>query len=289
MYRRAVVNFCGDILLEKFSVAMIKSSEVALRVSYSYFSVADIAFTQCNLVARERKALGSIVVGKTVDKGVAVEDINEGSRAIAFLVNSPQYIYSLGGAQDVVVVDREYVKVVELKNFSDLELLVIAALSVNRELIDYLRGRDVVLVGEDLSILTFAYHALRYSCRVGIVPRYTLRLNVIKGEHISLYNSNRSFDVLVLTTYEPAVACLAIKNLLKGIEPIVIMYPYTQHFLGSMCIKDNIVVRSIALGDIEVGMKIFEEHKDIILSKLKVFDLENLPKYTTEPLFVKLS
>lgn len=288
MYRRAIVNFCGSIFLEKFSITMIKSSEIALKVLYSYFSIADAAFVCCNLVAKERKVLGSIAIGKVVDKGVAVEDINEGSRAIAFLINSPQYTRSLGGIQDLVVVDREYVKVVELKNYSDLELLAIAALSVDRELIEYLKGRDVALVGEDLSILTFAYYATRYSCRVGIVPRHTLRFNLVKGEHISLYNSSKLFDVLILATHEPAIACLAIKNLLKGKEPTVILYPYTQNFLSSICIKDNMVVKSIALGDTEIGVKVFEEHKNIIMSKLKILDLESLPKYPVEPLFIKL-
>lgn len=289
MYRRAVVNFCGELSLERFPVVMIRSSEVVLRTSYSYLSVTDLALVYCNLVAKDRKPLGSIAVGRVVDKGVAVEGISEGSRAVAFLLSSPYYTYSLGGIQDLVVVDRGYVRVAELKNYSDLELTVIATLSIDRELLDYLKGRDVALIGEDLSILTFAYYASKHSCRIGLVPQYTLKLNIVKGEHVSLYNTSRPFDTIVLTTPEPAVACLATKNLLKNKGSTVIAYPYTWGFLGSICIKNDLVIKSIALGDIEVGIRVFEEYKNAVMSKLKVYDLESLPKHPTEPLFVRLS
>lgn len=289
MYRRVVVNFCNSIEIERFYTTIINNNDIAIRTSYSYLSVADIALSNCYLVANQRKSLGSIAIGKVVDKGVNVSGIYEGVRVVVFPINSPQYLETSGGAQDIVVVDQSYAKVVELKSYSDLEVLIIAALSVEGELIEYIKGKDVLLIGNDISLAAFAYYASKYSCRVGIIPKQFPDLGLAKAEHISLYDKSRQFDVVVVATANPVYVRLATRNMLKNRDSMVILYPHTHNLLHGICTKYNVRIRSMAFGDIDIGLKVFESYRDTIMSKIKAFDMNQLPKNITEPLFIKFS
>ncbi|MEM1526164.1 MAG: hypothetical protein QW775_03835 [Ignisphaera sp.] len=289
MYKKATVFFCGDIHIEKFSSVMIKKNEVAIKTSYTYFSTADIAFNSCNLVAKDHKTLGSISVGKIVDVGTEVKDLNEGSKAIAFVVQSPQYIYSLGGAQDVIVVEHNYVKAVKLTEYNDEELLLLAALSIDKEAIDYLKGKDVLLVGNDIAILTFAYYAQKYSCKLGVISKYTINISdVVKGDHVSLYDNSKSFDTIVIASSDPVVVCSSLRNFVKEKGSKVILYPHMHNLLRGRCIKNNEISIKIAnLGNIEVGIEVFKAYRDNLLNQVKIVELEHLPKQVAEPLIVK--
>ncbi|MEM4789278.1 MAG: hypothetical protein QXM55_05565 [Ignisphaera sp.] len=289
MYRKAIVLFCGDINIEKFSSIAIKKNEVAIKTSYTYFSVADIAFNSCNLVAKDRKTLGSITVGKIVDLGVGVKDLSEGSRVIAFIVNSPQYKNTLGGAQDVIVIEHNYVRAVKLVEYSDEELLLLATLSIDKEVIDYLKGKDVLLVGNDISVLSFAHYAQKYSCKLGVISKYTINIsNFVKCDHVSLYDNSKSFDTIVIASPDPVVVCLTIKNFTKEKGSKVIMYPHINNLLRGRCIENNEISIKIAyLGDIEVGIEVFKAYGDKLLNQVKVVKLEHLPKQISEPLIIK--
>uniref|UniRef100_A0A7C2V9C6 Uncharacterized protein n=1 Tax=Ignisphaera aggregans TaxID=334771 RepID=A0A7C2V9C6_9CREN len=291
MYRRISVNFCGDILVDVFSSFMLRSNEVAIKVSHSYLSVTDVAFSKCSLVASNRKALGSIAIGRVVDRGVSVEDVSEGSRAIGFVLMSPYYTSNLGGAQDIAVIDQYFVREVKMDVYTDLEALLIAGLSVSKDVVDELKGKDVVLIGEDISLLTFAYYAQKYSCKVGIVPRYMfLGAKIVKGEHISLHSVKKTFDVVVLAVSDPAIACLAAKNLSKTKGSMLILYPGTQRFLPSICVdQDDAKIKVMGLGDLDLGIKVFEEYRDLLIQSLRILKPEELPKRLDKPSVIRFA
>lgn len=289
MYRRVVVNFCSSVDVERFSTVMVENNDIAVKTSYSYISVTDIALTNCYLVAHQRKVLGSIAVGKVIDRGVNIRDIYEGSKVIVYAIQSPRYLYTLGGAQDVVVIEHENTVVAEPKDYKDLELLIIATLSIKKELIDDIKGKDVLLIGEDISLTSFAYYTSKYSCRIGVVPKCFPYTDIVKGEHISLYNTNRFFDVVVVATSDPLCVCLALKKLAKYENSMAILYPYTYNILGGLCLRNNIRFRTIVFGDISTGIEVFEAYKNLIVNKLNVVNVDRLPKKISKPLLIEFS
>lgn len=289
MYRRAIVNFCGAISIDNFDFFMIRSNEVALKSLYSYVSVADVAIANCYIVGDARKPLGSISVGRVIERGVDVEDVHEGSRAIAFPIHSPQFLYTDGALQDVVVTERDLVKVAELEGYNDLEALLIAALSVTKDLIEYIKGRDVILIGNDLSLTTFAFYASRYSSRIGLVPSLSKGLDIDVGEHVSLYKKHREFDTIVIATADPSGLCLAIKNLSKDRGSTLIVYPYIHQILNSICIRSrDIEMKTLRLGDIGIGIEVFEAVKERLIRRVSVVSIDELQKGVSKPLIVKL-
>jgi hypothetical protein len=289
MYRRLVVTYCGDIYLEKYSSILLKSKEVLIKTSYTYLSVADIALNNCELVAKGRKVLGSIAVGKVIDIGVAVNDVISGSRAVIFAINSVDYLDTFGCAQDLFSVEKDFIKIVKLSEYNDKELLILAILSVDKDILEVLKGGDILLIGEDISILSFAHYAKRYSCRVGIVPQFTLHLlNTIGTEHISIYNSPKNFDVIVLATHDPLLMCLTVKKFAKDRGSKVIVYPHMYKSMAFSCINSsNISIETVGFGDIEVGIEIFDTYRDSISKLFKVFEVNNVPMKNSNPLIVK--
>jgi hypothetical protein len=290
MYRRIMVPYCGNIHLEKYSSVLVENGEVLVRTSYAYLSVADIALNNCVLVGGERKVLGSIAVGRVVDTGVDVDDIVSGSRVIVFTVNSSNYIDKIGGAQDMLSVRRDIVKIIKLDEYSDRDVLVLATLSIIKDLIDYIKGVDVVLIGEDISILTFAYYAKKYSCRVGVVPKHTIQfLSTVGTEHVSVYSSEKRFDVIILATHDPFLMCFAVKRFTKTKNSVVIMYPHMYRSLAFPCIEGvDITIKTMSFGDFDVGIEVFNAYKDSIQKMIKIMELDSIRTKVKEPLIVKL-
>lgn len=288
MYRRITTRFCESINTETYHSFIVRENDVAIKTSYSYISVTDIAIAKCNLVADSYKVLGSIAIGKVVDRGVNVNNIYEGHRAIVYPIHSPHYLYTLGGAQDIIVIDQKYAKVVEFNSYNDLEIGIIATLSVDKEFIDYVKGKDIVLIGDDISLIVFAYYASKYSCRIGITSR-SLDVGVAKAEHISLYSTTRLFDVLVIASTDPATLCLAVRNLANN-NASLLLYPYLQNMISGSCIKDNnISINVISFGDIDIGLEVFETYRDVLVKRIKVIDIDHIPKSFTVPIFIRFS
>lgn len=289
MYRKAFSIFCGDVHLGRYSSILLKRNEVLIKTSYAYISVTDIALNNCELIAKNVKTLGSVAVGKVVDVGVDVDDVVPGSRAVVFAINNLHYMDYFGVAQDLVNSEKEYVKVVKLGEYEDKELLIIASLSVDMSILELLKGRDVMLIGEDISIITFAHYAQKYSCRIGIVPRYTIPLlNTVGTEHVSIYNSYKDFDVIVIATHDPLPICLSVKNFAKERGSKVIVYPHMQKNLAITCTKSkDIFIETISLGDIGVGVEVYNAYRSAISRMVKVIDVDNIPAKVKEPLIIR--
>ncbi|MEM0371542.1 MAG: hypothetical protein QXK54_03995 [Ignisphaera sp.] len=287
MYTRIITRFCNSIHLEKYPVVMIRRNELAIRISYSYLSVSDICIANCFLVASSHKPMGSISIGRVIHRGVDVENIYEGMRVALFPINSPLYLETLGGAQEVAVIDHHYVKSAELRNYNDIETMLIAALSVEGGAVDLVKGKDVLIIGNDISILTFAYYASRYSCRIGIIPKLTINSKVLKGEHVSLHNSDRKFETIIVATPDPMAICLAIKNLATH-KATIVLYPHLHKLLNGICINNKEVkIITIALGDMQIGAEVFENFKEFLMKEITIVDPEDLTKHISRPLILR--
>jgi len=266
---------------------MIRRNELAIRISYSYLSVSDICIANCFLVASSHKPMGSISVGRVIHRGVDVENIYEGMRVVLFPINSPRYLETLGGAQEVAVIDHHYVKPAEFKNYSDIETMLIAMLSVESDVVDLVKGKDILIMGNDISLLTFAYYASRYSCRIGTIPKLTINSKVLKGEHVSLHNSDKKFETIVVATPDPTAICLAIKNLAAH-KATIILYPQLNKLLNGICINNKeIRMATIGLGNMQIGIEIFENFKEFLMKEITIIDHEDLTEHVSRPLILR--
>lgn len=288
MYIRVITRFCNSIVLDRYPVVMIKRNELAVRTSYTYISVTDASILKCAIVASFHKPIGSIAVGQVIHSGVDVNDVHEGMRVALFPINSPYYLDTVGGAQEISVIDRLYVKPIEFKNYNDLEATIISALSVKKDIIDVIKGKEIAVVGNDLSLLPFAYYSSQYSSGLNLVAKYSKELiDMIKGGHISLYNSSKKFDVVVIASSDPMAVCLSVKNL-ASCRTTIVLYPYLSKLLNNICINGkDINIVTMSFGDMKQGIEIYEYFKELIRKEINVIELKDFKGDVDKPLFLK--
>lgn len=264
-YRRLAVHYCGPPSIDKYYSVMVRGGEVLMAVTHAYLSVGDEALCTCLTVARDSPtALGSMAVGVVVGVGAETTGrVRHGSRAVALSLGEPQ-CFASGMAQELLAVHEKCVIPFEASTYDDVSAIMVAALSVRRDVLELLRGSKVLLVGKDLSILPFAHYALRHSAKVYVIPAHTIWPNVVKGEHVSLYTRTNLFDVAVVASADPLVLALA----LQGAEnkATVIAHPLIMGALRRLAAevaKDKeLTFKRMEFGDIASGAEFFNAFKD---------------------------
>uniref|UniRef100_A0A7C5Z0G1 Uncharacterized protein n=2 Tax=Ignisphaera aggregans TaxID=334771 RepID=A0A7C5Z0G1_9CREN len=291
MFKKVTVNYCGDIAVTEYFGSVVKEKELLIEIKYVYMSIADEALNQCNIIAKDyRRTLGSIAVGKVVRSGIGVQDIFEGSRVLVFPIANNAPIEFDGACQSIYNIGAEYVIASSQKAFNDLEMLFIATLSIHRKILNNIKGLSTLIVGNDISILPFAYYSMLYSPKFAIIPQYTLWPDILKSEHVSPYNSNRKFDVVVLASSDPLINNIVLKSYQDAtiiiIHPSVLPMIKLSNMLSSYSEKHVIVMK---FGDIGTGIEIFNAFKENLTKRINLIKVDYIPKNIKTPLIIQVA
>jgi hypothetical protein len=275
LYYRIAVNFCNTPLIQGFRGFVARLGEVAVQVSYAYMSVADEAYAKCLLVAKDSPhVMGTVAVGKVIAVGVGANGFREGDRVVAFTITG-------GGAQSILTVGADNAIAYNAREYDYLDSLIIAVLSVRRELLELVKGANVLVVGKDLSVIPFTYVAQQHSLKVFTIPKYTLWPDVVKGEHISVYEDKRLFDVVVMASCDPLIVSLVPRLVRDGATLIV--HPATRSLLRLAYFNvQSITVKLMQFGDMASGEAVHSRFKDLIKSRIPVLKPQD---FTSKPVF----
>ncbi len=292
MYRRAIVHYCGETIVENYAGLLLRKNEILVEVKYTYMSIADEALTQCSIISRDyKRVLGSIAIGKVLRIGVESYSISEGDRVVVFPILGHAPIEIDGACQDIYNIDSKYALVSSQKAFSDLEMLFIALLSINKKLLDLVKGFNTLIVGNDLSILPFAFYSMLYSSKLAIIPKYTLWPEIIKGEHISIYNGTKKIDVIILASSDPLVNSIVLKSFRDA--SIIIVHPSILSMLklDASLFSDSSdkYVTTMKFGDIATGMEVFNEFREYLAKRVELLSLNDIPRIIRAPLIIQIS
>jgi len=249
--------------VRNYSGYLIAENEVAIKISYAYMSIVDEAITKCMVVSQSAEhVLGFVGVGKIVGVGFGVSNVREGDRVIVYADHN-------GVAETIHTANKDSVIVFNAKEFNDLEALIIATLSVSRHLLDTVKGANVLIVGNDLSIVPFAYVSQLNASKVYIVPSHTLWHDIIKGEHVSIYDEKPICDIVILSTYDPIILSLVSRIAKK--EFTLIIHPGLMSLLKIFGYNlSNVLIKPIRFGDIGSGISIYKELKDSITHRMRL-------------------
>lgn len=234
--------------------------------------------------------LGTIAIGKVAGIGVGVQGISEGSRVIVFPVSANAPIEVDGACQSIYSVDIKYVLEASQKAFNDLEMLFIASLSIHKKVLDTIKGLSTLIVGNDISILPFAYYSMLYSSKFAIIPRYTLWPELVKGEHVSIYNNGRKFDAVILASPDPLVNNIILKS--HRDASIIIIHPSILSTLRS----DSLLhpdaekrILTMKFGDIATGIEVFNVYREHLIKKVELLNFNSISKSIRAPLIIQIS
>ncbi len=279
MYRRLVINYCGTPKIEEYRAVMIRKSQVLINVTHTLYSIADDALSRCWIVASDfKRALGSIGIGKIIEKSFDINNLEIGSRVLLFPINRGAPIDIDGAAQEMYTADYDIVKLANMKIYTDVEILLIGSLSIDKNILDLLRGVRTLIVGKDPSILSFIYYASLYSSNISIIPKYTYAINNVKLSHESLFSRDKTFDVVVLAIHDQYVIDLVLNNF--GVNSsIIILYPSIISTIGSSLrgLMKNITIVPMRFGDLRIGEEVYNNIKNNL--KINIIDIE---KFSTK-------
>ncbi len=282
MYRRLVTNYCGTPRIEEYKAVMIRKSQILINVTHALYSIADEALSKCLIVATDfKRVLGSIGIGKIVEKSFDVNDLDIGSRALLFPINHGAPIDMDGAIQEMYSVEHDVVKLANMKMYTDVEALLIGSLSIDKNILDLLRGARILIVGRDLSILSFIYYASLYSSSLSIIPKYTLAINNVKLSHESLFNKDKIFDIVVLAIHDQYVINLVLSSF--GINSsILILYPTVMSAIGSSLrrLTKNVTIVPMRFGDLRMGEEVYNNIKNNL--KINTINVEKFPPKSME-------
>ncbi len=279
MYRRLVINYCGTPKIEEYRAVMIRKSQVLINVTHTLYSIADDALSRCWIVASDfKRALGSIGIGKIIEKSFDINNLEIGSRVLLFPINRGAPIDIDGAAQEMYTADYDIVKLANMKIYTDVEILLIGSLSIDKNILDLLRGVRTLIVGKDPSILSFIYYASLYSSNISIIPKYTYAINNVKLSHESLFSRDKTFDVVVLAIHDQYVIDLVLNNF--GVNSsIIILYPSIISTIGGSLrgLMKNITIVPMRFGDLRIGEEVYNNIKNNL--KINIIDIE---KFSTK-------
>ncbi len=272
MYKQIVTTFCGEPHVSECYAPPVERGQVVVRVDYVYFSTVDRALASCALVTdSSMRVLGTSGSGRVIDTGIDADSTLEGKYvATNPLCGSIAPIERDGAAQELYPVDQRCIHVLP-PNFANDPLAPLAPLlSASRRQLEELYAREVLVVGQEIALLPFALYARRNSSRLWIVAKHTLWPDIVRGDHVSLYDMKRRVDVVVIAEPDPSAAWLALSMLREG--GIAILYPSTSitptllHLLSAKRIRIEI----LELGDIEAGLRLLEELRQVLEQRVRL-------------------
>lgn len=290
-YRKVIVHYCGEAFVTDYSGFLLREREVLVEVKYVYMSIADEALTRCFIVSNDyKRVLGSIAIGKVVRIGTGIQGIFEGDRVIVFPLSGRAPVDIDGAGQEMYSVNERYVLESSQKAYNDIEMLLIATLSIHRKMLENVKGLSTLVVGNDLSILPFVYYSTLYSPRFAIVPQYTLWPEVIKGEHVSMYNSGKKFDVIILASSDPLVSNIILRNYQDA--STIIIHPSISSILrmsNLLSSEDDKHIMTMRFGDIGIGIEVFNTFRDHLIKRIDVVKINSISKSIKAPLIVQIN
>ncbi len=272
LYKRLVTRFCGCIELQESSEILIEQGNVLIKTFAVLFTFVDRAVLHCRALCTTLSGtLGTSAMGRVLARGIGVDEPIEG-RMVVVDPTCPglRPIESDGCASELLIVPRNCIEFVPPARGRDPLTLLAKNLSVDRGVLELLEGVDLLVVGEDLSLITVAMHGARNAARMCTVPKHVLWPDVVVGEHVSLLDSSRKFDVVYVATSDPYVARLAVAKLREGGKLIV--HPLTKRLLWLDAFPSKIDIVELRYGALREGLKILDNLRGLLAKRVALFN-----------------
>ncbi len=272
MYKQIVTAFCGEPHTLTCYAPPVERGHIVARIDYVYFSTIDYALTSCTLVTdSSMRVLGTSGSGRVVDTGVDADPTLEGKYvATNPFCGSVAPIERDGAAQELYPVDQRCVHVLPPSFANDPLAPLAPLLSASRRQLEELYAREVLIIGQEIALLPFALYAHKNASRLWIVAKHTLWPDIVRGDHVSLYDMERRVDVIVIAEPDPSTTWLALSMLREG--GLAIIYPSTPitptllHLLSAKRIRIEI----LELGHIENGLRLLEELRQVLEQRVRL-------------------
>ncbi len=271
MYKQIVTTFCGEPYVLTCYAPPVERGQVIVRIDYVYFSTIDRALTSCALVTdSSMRVLGTSGSGRVIDTGVDADPTLEGKYvATNPLCSSVAPIERDGAAQELYPVDQRCIHALPPSFANDPLAPLAPLLSASHRQLEELYAQEVLIVGREFALLPFALYARKNSSRLWIVAKHILWPDIVRGDHVSLYDVERKVDVVVIAEPDPSTAWLALSMLREG--GLTIIYPSTPitptllHILSAKRIR----VELLELEHIENGLKLLEELRQVLEQRIR--------------------
>ena len=276
MYRQMVSTFCGKPYIATYYTPAVERGQVVVSVEYTYFSTIDYAIARCCLVTESSmRVLGTSGSGRVVDTGIDADPTLEGK----YVVTNPMCgavapLQRDGAAQDLYPVDQGCIHILPPTMVGDPLAPLVPILSASPRQLEELYGREVLVVGREIALLPYALYARRNASRLWIVAKHTLWPDIVGGEHLSIYDTNRRVDVVVIAEPSPAIAWLALSMVREG--GLAIVYPSTPITVSLLHIASarRIRIELIELSNVVEGLRLLNELRNTLANRVKLVAFE---------------
>jgi len=262
LHTSVVTWYCGPPEIEYSDAYIMRRGYVYVDVSAVYMSVGDRAVALCRRVYPGKYIYGMAVRGVVLDVGVGVDRSIIG-RAV---VGISGCTYGCCGLM-MGEVEAQYVWELPRELRDDVYAVALGPLSVAEEVLRIVDGANVLLIGEDISLLPFWWRAQQKSARISVATKFTPIYKSMKADHVSLLDSEKKYDVVVVASSNPLAINLA-SRALKDCGTLV-MHPSIKDMLlytSSGCVE----VKLVKFGDFASAYRIYTNIESSVKDVLKI-------------------
>jgi len=257
-----VTWYCGPPQIEYSNAYIMRRGYVFVDVSTVYISVGDKAVALCRSVYPGKYVYGMAIRGVVLDVGVGVDKSIVG-RAV---VGISGCTYGCCGLM-LGEVEARYVWELPKELRDDAYVVALGPLSITEEVLRIVDGANVLLIGEDISLLSFWWRAQQKSARISVATKFTPIYKSMKADHVSLLDSEKKYDVVVVASSNPLAVNLA-PRALKDCGTLV-LHPSIKDMLlyaPSGCVE----VKLMKFGDFASAYRLYTNIEDSIKDVLKL-------------------
>jgi len=248
--RTSVVTwYCGPPQIEYSDAYFMRRGYVYVDVSTVYMSVGDKAVALCRSVYPGKYVYGMAIRGVVLDVGVGVDKSIIGRT----VVGMSGCVYGCCGLM-LGEVEVQYVWELPKELRDDAYAVALGPLSVAEEVLRIVDGANILLIGEDISLLSFWWRAQQKSARISVATKFTPIYRSMKADHVSLFDSEKKYDVVVVASSNPLAVNLALRAL-KDCGTLII-HPSIKDMLlytSSECVE----VKLMKFGDFASAYRLY--------------------------------
>ena len=269
LYKQIVCTYCGEPRLSK-GVSLVEKDHVLIKVFYVLFTEVDRAITKCILItSSNRRVLGSIAVGRVIDVGPEADSHLHDKLVITlpFCCNALIPIDMDGPAQEFYSISSKCVNVVPRTLLDDPLSPITRIFSIDEELLDIIRGREVLLLGDSLAIAAFYSYSIREASLVATVRLTTPTIFAPSAEQISI-DSGRKFDVVVALGLDYTLCYLVRK--FCGDRCYIITYPYLSKLLR-LEVDRSCRINILRFNNLSLGLSLLNSLRHVIEKSVKLY------------------
>ncbi len=270
MYKQVYTRFCGDYSIREYIPRPVGSRDILLEVWAFATTFIDYSVKCCNLIVSGDRGLGSTCIGRIVEQGVLVDEQFIGSIAVLKpSIDSIPVIDFDGCATELVTISINNIEIVPQHYCRNLYAMFAPLLSIPKKYMELLKGRDVLILGFDISTILFSYYASKNSSRVYTFSKYVLWPKYFRFHYVSPTNIDliKKIDVVVTLGSSPIMIEFALRFLRD--RGIVIAHPIdVKHFIIDR--PRDLKLYTLRYSDLSIGLKNLELFRNIIESEVKV-------------------